>query len=76
MTNAISTEGHLSATTESDRKNLQRLFRLTFLFFLATALVGRLLPWGRRSSVNGEQESLIDEAKRTANTILPFIFIR
>lgn len=78
MTNAIQTQGHLAAPIDSDRKNFQRLFRLTFLFFLVTAVFGRLLPWGRRTSAssNGEQESLIDEAKRMANTILPFVFIR
>jgi hypothetical protein len=78
MTNAIPTQGHLAAPIDSDRKNFQRLFRMTFLFFVVTAMLGRLLPWGRRSSAssNGEHESLIEEAKRMANTILPFVFIR
>jgi hypothetical protein len=78
MTSAVRTEGHLAAPSDSDRKNYQRLFRATFLFFLTLALVGRLLPGGRRqgSAEEGEPESLIDEARRMSNTILPFVFIR
>ena len=51
---------------------------MTFLFFLATALIGRLLPGHRRHAMSstGEQESVIEEARRMANTILPFVFIR
>lgn len=78
MTNVIPTEGQLAAPIDSDRKNFQRLFRMTFLFFLVTALIGRLLPGSRRHAMSssGEQESVIEEARRMANTILPFVFIR
>ena len=78
MTSAVRTEGHLAGPSDSDRKNYQRLFRMTFLLFLMLALVGRLLPRARRQGAAeaGEQESLIEEAKRMSSTILPFVFIR
>lgn len=61
-----------------DHKNFQRLFRLTFVLFLLVAVFQRLLPKDKQSyvSMRDHRESVIDAARRKANTVLPFVFIR
>ncbi len=77
MTSAIRTEGQLAISTDSDRRNYQRAYRLTFVFFLAIVLVGRLLPAGKQSTYgHHEPDSVMDEARRMSSTILPFLFLR
>ena len=76
MTSVAHTQSRMGHPIDTDRRNYQRVFRLTFVFFMTAALVGRLLPGARKASAAGEPESLIDEARRMSSTILPFIFIR
>ena len=77
MTSAVRTEGHLAAPSDNDRKNYQRLFRVTFPMFLTVAVVGRLMPHRRHAATaSGDHESLVDEAQRMSSKILPFVFIR
>lgn len=78
MFDALPTHTTLSEPIQSDRKNFRRLFGLTFLFFLVVGLAARLLPRTRRSSAVAwsGRESLVEEARRKANTILPFMFMR
>ena len=77
MTSAIRTEGQFPVSYDSDRKNYQRAYRLTFVFFLAIVLVGRLLPAGKRAtSAHHEPVSVMDEARQMSSTILPFLFLR
>ncbi len=61
-----------------DRKAFQRLFRVAFVFFLLIAAVSRLLPraWRPFASSVGGRESALAEAKRAANTVVPFMFTR
>jgi hypothetical protein len=63
---------------DHERKEFQRLFRLTFVFFLLIAVVSRLLPraWRPLASSVGAQESAFDEARRAAYTVVPFVFMR
>jgi hypothetical protein len=65
-------------TTQGDQKHFQILLRVTFVFFLMIALIQSLLPRGKTLSVSTQdhRESVIDSARRMANTILPFVFIR
>lgn len=77
MTNAIETHTHISHPIDSDRRHYRRAFQITFLFFLLIAAIGRLLPRSWRAGASGgRHESLVEEAQRTANTVLPFVFIR
>jgi hypothetical protein len=75
---ALPTHTTLSEPIQSDRKNFRRLFHLTFLFFLVLGLTGRLLPrhWRSSAAAWSARESLVEEARRKANTILPFMFMR
>ena len=78
MFNTMSTHTLATDPKHIDQKNFQRLFRLTFVLFLLVAVFHRLLPrsWRPfRSSLEGH-ETVFDEARRTANTILPFVFVR
>ena len=78
MSNAIPTQPDLTAAIDSDRRKFKLLFRLTFAFFLLYALLGRLMPasWRPATSRHGAKESLIEEARRVANTVLPFVFVQ
>jgi hypothetical protein len=78
MSNAIQTHDHLAELIDSDRKNYRRLFYVTFMFFVLIAAVGRLLPksWRPAAPDGHGRETVFEEAQRTANTILPFLFIR
>ena len=77
MTSAIRTEGHLAAPADRDRKNYQRLFRMTFPFFLALAVVGRMIPHaGENGLTRAGDGSLVDEAQRMSSKVLPFVFVR
>jgi len=78
MFNTMSTHTLATDPKHTDQKNFHRLFRLTFVLFLLVAVFRRLLPrsWRPfRSSLEGH-ETVFDEARRTANTILPFVFVR
>jgi hypothetical protein len=61
-----------------DRKAFQRLFRVAFVVFLLIAAVSRLLPraWRPFASSAEGRESAVAEARRAANTVVPFMFIR
>ena len=78
MFNTMSTHTLTTDPKHIDQKNFHRLFRLTFVLFLLVAMVRRFLPgsWRRFTSSLEGQETVIDEARRTANTILPFLFVR
>ncbi|MDJ0738570.1 MAG: hypothetical protein QNJ91_02575 [Gammaproteobacteria bacterium] len=78
MSNAVHTHPSLTAGIDSDRRKFRLLFRMTFLFFVLSALLGRMLPksWRPFATRQARQESVVDEARRVANTILPFVFVR
>ena len=78
MSNAIPTQPHLTAAVDSDRRQFRLLFRMTFLLFVLSALLGRVLPrsWRANASHHGAKESVVEEARRKANTILPFLFVQ
>lgn len=67
-----------SPPADHERKEFQRLFRVTFVFFLLIALASRLLPraWRPFASSVGARESAFDEARRAAYTVVPFVFMR
>lgn len=72
MTNAIQTHEHVPESVVADRRNYQRLLQATFVLFVAVALLSRLFPRSGRT----EREGIVEQARRNANTVLPFLFIR
>lgn len=49
------------------------LFALGFIVFLIAAIVSRLLPWTGRSQQR--RQSIIDQARTDARTMIPFVFM-
>ena len=54
------------------------MYRATFAVFIVIALFSRLLPraWRPLASTVDVNESVFDEAKRAAYTVVPFVFMR
>jgi len=78
MLNTLSTHTLTTDPKHTDQRNFHRLFRLTFVLFLIVAIVRRMLPrsWRPLTSSHEGHETVFEEARRTANTILPFVFVR
>lgn len=52
-------------------------FAATFLVFLLTVAVSRLLPWNwfEHGNDDAARRSIIDEAKARADRLVPFVFM-
>ncbi len=70
--------GSFAEPVDDDRKAFQRMYRATFAVFIVIALFSRLLPraWRPLASTVDANESVFDEAKRAAYTVVPFVFMR
>lgn len=63
-----------AAHIEADDRQLQRLLRIGFVFFLIHTALSRLV-WWRRSTEDKERRSLVAEARDAADTYIPLSFI-
>lgn len=72
MTNAIHTHEHVPESVVADRRNYKRLLQASFILFVVVALLSRLFPRSDRT----EKEGIVEQARRNADTVLPFLFIR
>ncbi|MEO1281215.1 MAG: hypothetical protein AAFR75_01485 [Pseudomonadota bacterium] len=62
---------------QSERREYFAFLAATFIFFLAAAIIARVLPkgWQPLAEVGDGQRSIFAEARALADSVLPFVFM-
>jgi len=60
---------------DRDAIDFRLIYITSFIIFLASAALGRLMPWRWRGWSSGRRGSIISEARAAANTFTPFAFM-
>lgn len=74
--NAIKTTNqHHAAQRPMEKLQFRGLVSIVFIWFFATAVIGRILPSGCESA-GSKRESCFQEAKKSAYSVIPYAFMR
>ncbi|MCG5530228.1 hypothetical protein LRD18_04980 [Halorhodospira halochloris] len=75
MSEAIKARLNAGRTRRKEEVHYRLLLAACFCVFLLGALLARLVPSSWRASAEGEQRSMIEEARAAARASVPYVFM-
>ena len=78
MSKVMEVRGAMSGLERSEFREFRVLLAFALVLFFCISALSRVLPraWRPLASKQGPAESVFEEAKRTAYTVIPYAFMR